>query len=57
MGVHVVVHGDDFTALGSPSGLDMYEKGVAETFECKFKSRLGHVHEDPKEMQILNRIV
>ena len=57
MGVHVVVHGDDFTALGTPSGLDMYEKGMAETFECKFKGRLGHGPEDLKEMRVLNRIV
>ena len=33
-GVHIVVHGDDFTALGTPTGLDLYEKGMAATFEC-----------------------
>ena len=31
--VSVVVHGDDFTALGTPDGLDKYEKGMAGTFE------------------------
>ena len=25
-GAHVVVHGDDFTALGTPTGLDLYAK-------------------------------
>ena len=56
MGVHVVVHGGDFTALGTPSGLDMYEKGMAETFECKFKGRLGHGPEDLKERQFLTAL-
>ena len=56
-GVHVVVHGDDFTALGTPTGLDHYEKGMADTFECKFKGRLGHGEKDLKEMRVLNRIV
>ena len=36
-GVSVVVHGDDFTALGTPDGLDKYEQGMAEAFECKLK--------------------
>ena len=45
-----MVHGDDFTALGTPTGLDLYEKGMAATFECKFKGRLGHGDNDLKEM-------
>ena len=53
----MVVHGDDFTALGTPSGLDRYEKGMQQSFECKLKGRLGHGKEDLKEMRILNRIV
>ena len=56
-GVHVVVHGDDFTALGTPTGLDKYERGMADSFECKFKGRLGHGPDDLKEMRVLNRIV
>ena len=56
-GVSVVVHGDDFTALGTPDGLDKYEKGMTQTFECKMKGRLGTKASDLKEMRVLNRIV
>ena len=55
--VSVVVHGDDFTALGSPDGLDKFEKGMTATFECKLKGRLGTGPNDAKEMRVLNRIV
>ena len=55
--VNVVVHGDDFTALGTPEELTMYEKGMQEVFECKLKGRLGTGPEDCKEMRVLNRIV
>ena len=54
--VSVVVHGDDFTALGTASALDKYEKGMQESFECKLKGRLGTDKEDAKEMRVLNRI-
>ena len=56
-GVSVVVHGDDFTALGTAEGLDAYEKGMQEAFECKLKGRLGTGANDCKEMRVLNRIV
>ena len=56
-GVSVVVHGDDFTALGTPDGLDKYEQGMLKTFECKIKGRLGTGPDDCKEMRVLNRIV
>ena len=44
--VSVVVHGDDFTALGTAHGLDLYEKGMQKRFECKLKGRLGFEKED-----------
>lgn len=56
-GVSVVVHGDDFTALGPPEGLNKYEEGMMKTFECKLKGRLGRAKDDLKEMRVLNRIV
>ena len=56
-GVSVVVHGDDFTALGTSDALDRYEKGMQEVFECKLKGRLGTGKDDLKEMRVLNRIV
>ena len=53
-GVSVVVHGDDFTALGKAEGLTKYEDGMAKTFECKLKGRLGRGENDLKEMRVLN---
>ena len=32
-GISVVVHGDDFTAIGTAGALDKYEAGMQETFE------------------------
>ena len=56
-GVSVVVHGDDFTALGTSEGLDKYEAGMKASFDCKLKGRLGTGPNDCKEMRVLNRIV
>ena len=55
--VNVVVHGDDFRALGKSDGLDKFERGMTDTFECKLKGRLGTGNEDLKEMRVLNRIL
>ena len=56
-GVSVVVHGDDFTALGTPHGLDKYEQGMQKRFECKLKGRLGFDPGDLKEMRVSNRLL
>ena len=40
--VAVVVHGDDFTALGASSSLELYEAEMAKAFEIKLKGQLGH---------------
>ena len=55
--VSVVVHGDDFTALGTDESLDKYEKGLEASFECKLRGRLGLDKDDLKEIRVLNRIV
>ena len=52
-----VVHGDDFTALGTADSLDLYEAEMCKAFECKLKGRLGHQPEDLKEIRVLNRVV
>ena len=55
--IMVVVHGDDFTALGGHDDIMWYEDLLATKFEIK---RRGHLGEGPgcvKEMRILNRIV
>ena len=51
------MHGDDFTALGSPDALNKFEEGMQKSFECKLKGRLGLGPSDCKEMRVLNRIV
>ena len=55
--MHVVVHGDDFTTLGTPTCLDLYEEGMEKSVECKLKGRLGHGKDDLKKIRVLNRIV
>ena len=55
--ISVVVHGDDFTALGTDESLDKYEAGLKTSFECKLRGRLGVEAIDAKEIRLLNRIV
>ena len=55
--VSVVVHGDDFTALGTDAALDKYEEGLRKSFECKIRGRLGVEPQDLKEIRLLNRII
>ena len=55
--ISVVVHGDDFTALGTDEALDKYEAGLCKSFECKMRGRLGSEPKDLKEIRMLNRIV
>ena len=54
--VEVVVHGDDFTALGTDEALDWYTKVLEAAFEIKVRGRLG-VGTDMQEIKILNRVV
>ena len=55
--VSIVVHGDDFTALGNDDGLSKWEAGMAKAFEVKLQGRLGPDPGDKKEVRILNRIL
>lgn len=55
--IAVVVHGDDFTALGIKADLDWYETSLAEHFELKLRGRLGENVEGPRQLKILNRII
>ena len=55
--VSVVVHGDDFSALGTDESLDKYEAGLRKSFECKMRGRLGSEPDDLKEIRMLNRII
>ena len=53
----MVVHGDDFSALGTDESLDKYEAGLRKSFECKMRGRLGSEPDDLKEIRMLNRII
>ena len=55
--ITIVVHGDDFTALGTDADLDWYEKALQESFEIKLRGRLGEGCSGPQEIRILNRVV
>ena len=53
----MIVHGDDFTALGADQGLNMYEAGMMKAFDIKLRGRIGTGDHGLKEVQILNRIL
>ena len=55
--VSIVVHGDDFTSLGTGEGLNLYEQHMSSSFDCKLKGRLGEDKDDLQEVRILNRML
>jgi len=55
--IEVVVHGDDFTALGTDEQLDWYTAAMQGEFDIKIRGRLGSGPKDDKEIRILNRVV
>ena len=55
--VSVVIHGDDFTALGPREGLVAYEKALAKHSELKIRGRLGLAADCDGEVRVLNRVV
>ena len=55
--IRLVVHGDDFTALGTDPGLNWFRQQMTNRFECKIRGRLGPEKGDDKEIRILHRIL
>ena len=53
----VVIHGDDFTALGHEKDLDWYREQIQNKMSTKVKGRLGPADKDLKTMRVLNRVV
>ena len=53
----VVIHGDDFTALGFDKDLDWYRAEIQRKLQTKVKGRLGPGDGDQKEMRVLNRVI
>ena len=54
--INLVVHGDDFTALGHAKDLDWLKKNMREKFEVK-ATRIGPDVDDDKSAKLLNRII
>ena len=55
--VQCVVHGDDFTFLGTNSSLDEVQKAMKARYEVQIRGRLGPGPKDDKSIRILNRIL
>ena len=55
--IMVVIHGDDFTALGHSKDLDWCREMIQQRMSTKVKGRLGPEDTDLKQMRVLNRIV
>ena len=53
----MVVHGDDFTLLGSDEDLNWFEKEIKAKSEVMVRRRLGPGSDDFKFIRILNRTV
>ena len=49
--IRVVLHGDDFTALGHEEQLNWFRKEMEKKFGCKYRGRIGPAEEDEKEMR------
>ena len=56
-GVRVVVHGDDFLALGDRTGLDELDALLRKSYELKRLGTLGDEEGDDKEVHFLNRLI
>jgi hypothetical protein len=54
--VRLLVHGDDFFAVGPMSGLEKFEGFMRNTYECKVQT-IGMGEKDAKELRILGRVV
>ena len=53
----VVVHGDDFTALGSGENLKWLTEELKNVFELKSKGIIGPGPDDQKQMRVLTRVI
>ena len=55
--IRLVVHGDDFTFLGTDDALDWVISLMRMLFDIKIRGRLGPHPTDDKEIRLLNRII
>jgi hypothetical protein len=54
--IRLLVHGDDFFAVGPMGGLERFERFMRDAFECKVQT-IGMGERDRKELRILGRAV
>jgi len=57
LGAKCVVHGGDFTFLGTDKALDEIEKNMNREFLCKVEGRIGSGRSDKKEARVLGRVI
>ena len=55
--VRCVVHGDNFTLLGTDTSLNEIQKSMMKRYEVMIRGRLGPGPKDDKSIRILNRIL
>ena len=55
--LRAVIHGDDFTLLGSDENLDWFRERIKERFEVKMRGRVGRGKGHQSSIRILNRVV
>lgn len=55
--IATLVHGDDFTSVGSKRQLDWFEDALESKYELKRGGRLGPGPQDSKEITVLNRVL
>ena len=53
----VLVHGDDFAALGDQKAVDAFEAMLKSKYECKKMANLGFEEGDDKQATFLNRVI
>ena len=56
-GYSVVIHGDDFTALGSGDNLLRLTEELTRFFEFKLNGIIGPCPTDQEHVRVLNRVV
>ena len=52
----IVIHGDDFTSLGSEEDLNWFRSEIQKKFEVKLRGRIGPGSSDQKSIRLLNRV-
>ena len=55
--ITTVIHGDDFTTLGTESNLKWFENQLKQRLEIKMRGILGPDPSDLKQTTVLNRVV